>query len=155
MPTHNELLLPEWQAIRQLTYNYLDTLDTENLTLKLPFPESQSIGYQFWCMIGAHESYMEQLKHGEWQGFSCSLKTLKDVAPGTIKGHMQDGDKAFETLLQTVDLGQPLKDGRLGYSVVMQMIKHEMHHHGQLINLMFCHHLPIPPSWEAEWSLRY
>jgi hypothetical protein len=42
-----------------------------------------------------------------------------------------------------------------GYEIVLQMIKHEMHHHGQLINFMFCFHLPIPDSWQEEWALAY
>jgi hypothetical protein len=48
-----------------------------------------------------------------------------------------------------------LKNGQPGYEVVQRMIEHEMHHHGQLINFMFCHHLPIPPSWNEEWALAY
>lgn len=25
----------------------------------------------------------------------------------------------------------------------------------ELINFLFCHRLPIPPSWADEWALRY
>lgn len=155
MPTQNQLLLTEWKKIRQLTYDYLDHLDTSHLELKLPFAESQSIGYQFWCMAGAHESYIEELKHGKWQGFSCSLNGIKNLSPTIIMEHMRKADNELEALLGNIDLQKPMDDGRPAFSVVMQMIKHEMHHHGQLINLMYCHHLPIPDSWQAEWALRY
>lgn len=151
----NHILLNEWKKIRRLTYDYLDMLDGTHLSLRLPFPESKPIGYQFWCMIGAHESYLNQLRHGEWMGFSCSLDKLDEVTPSTIKQQMIKSDAEMESLLNTMDIQGSLKDGKSVYEIVMQMIKHEMHHHGQLINLMFCHHLPIPASWHEEWALAY
>lgn len=150
-----EIMLTEWQQIRQLTYDYLDGLDPHHLDLRLPFATSQTLGYQFWCMVGAHESYLKTLEHGAWQGFASSLDQLAEVTPATIKQQMQQTDARLTQLLQTLDLNAPLANGQPGYGVVFQMIKHEMHHHGQLINFLFCHRLPIPPSWQDEWALRY
>jgi hypothetical protein len=147
--------MTEWKKIRQLTCDYLDVLDESHLGLRLPFPESQPLGYQFWCMVGAHESYLRKLEHGEWQGFSCSLEEFDKVTSALIKKQMMRSDAALERLLGEMDLGSALKNGQPAYEVVMQMIKHEMHHHGQLINLTFCHHLPIPDSWQQEWALAY
>jgi hypothetical protein len=138
-----------------LTYDYLEMLTPDQLALTLPFPESQSIGYQFWCMTGAQESYLRKLKHGEWQGFSSSLSQFQHVTPAIIKGQLIKADEELADLLGSMDLGAPLKGGQAGYEVVQRIIEHEMHHHGQLINLMFCHHLPIPPSWQDEWALAY
>jgi hypothetical protein len=149
------ILLNEWRNIRRLTYDYLDLLDAAQLELTLPFPESKSLGYQFWCMVGAHESYLKKLEHGAWQGFASSLDQFAQVTPDVIKQQMRQADETMHALLQRIDLAQPLKSGQPGYGVVMQMIKHEMHHHGQLINFMFCHHLPIPASWHDEWALAY
>ena len=150
-----DILLAEWKAIRQLTYDYLNVLESSHLALKLPFPESQPLSYQFWCMVGAHESYLKKLKHGVWQGFSSSLDDFDPVTPAIIKQQMMKSDAEMAELLNELDLHAPLKNGQPGHEVVMQMIKHEMHHHGQLINLMFCHHLPIPESWRDEWALKY
>jgi hypothetical protein len=150
-----DILLSEWKKIRQLTYDYLDVLGESHLSLQLPFTESQPLGYQFWCMVGAHESYLKELECGEWQGFSSSLEEFDRVTPAIIKQQMMNSDAAMEKLLKTMDLQIPLKSGRPAYELVMQMIKHEMHHHGQLINYMFCHHLPIPDSWHREWALAY
>src|SRR5262245_34581093 len=84
----NEMLLNEWQKIRRLTYDYLDILDASHLSLRLPFAESQTLGYQFWCMVGAHESYLKKLEHGQWMGFSSSLNNLPEITPAIIKQHM-------------------------------------------------------------------
>jgi len=149
------MLWNEWQAIRHLTYDYLESLQLEHLDLRLPFAESQRLGYQFWCMVGAHESYLKKLEHGTWQGFSSSLDQLDAVTPATITTQMQQADRAMVQLLQQMDLNQLQPNGEPYHAIVFQMIKHEMHHHGQLINFLFCHHLPIPASWQDEWSLRY
>lgn len=151
----NHILLKEWKQIRALTYDYLEGLTEDQLALRLPFPESQPMKYQFWCMAGAHESYLNHLRHGEWVGFACSLNGVGPLTSALIKRHLRQADAEMEALLPTLDLMQPLKDGKLAYEVVMQMIRHEMQHHGQLINLMFCHHLPIPESWQREWALSY
>jgi hypothetical protein len=98
---------------------------------------------------------LKKLEQGEWKGFSCSLDRFEAVTPSLIKQQMMKADAALQALLQQIDLAAPLKNGQSGADVVMQMIKHEMHHHGQLINYLFCHHMPIPSSWHDEWALGY
>ena len=151
----NHMLLTQWQQIRRLTYDYLISLDPAHLELRLPFPESQALGYQFWCMVGAHESYLKKLETGHWQGFSSSLDSLDVITPDTISAQMAQADGRMADLLDKLDLATSLANGQPAYEVVMQMIKHEMHHHGQLINYLFCHHLPIPASWHEEWALAH
>jgi hypothetical protein len=150
-----QILLAQWRRIRALSYDYLDGLDSHHLELRLPFPESQSLLYQFWCMTGAHESYLRKLEHGEWKGFSSSLDQLPEVTPQTIKAQMKQADDKMERLLVESGAERMIANGETTYEVVLQMIKHEIHHHGQMINLMFCHHLPIPESWKDEWALSY
>lgn len=151
----SDLLLAQWQGLRRLTYDYLAILDTEHLSRKLPFATSQSLGYQFWCMLGAQESYLEKLEHGTWQGFASSLDQFEVVTPAIITQQMTKADEQLAQVLAHSTLDQPLRNGQPAYEVVFQMIKHESHHHGQLINFMFCFHLPIPPSWHHEWALSY
>jgi hypothetical protein len=151
----SNILLEQWLGIRRLTYDYLNQIDDTHLVLKLPFPDSQSLGYQFWCMLGAHESYLRELKAGRWQGFSSSLDGFEMMTTALIRQQMQKADTDMTELLQRLNLEEKLENGQYGYEVVMQIIKHEMHHHGQLINFMFCFHLPIPLSWQEEWALKY
>ncbi len=142
------ILLTEWQKIRQETFAYLDMLEAQQLELRLPFAKSQTLGYQFWCMVGAQESYLKKLETGRWQGFSSSLDKFSTVTPALIKQQMQLADTRLVDLCQQVDLETALDDGEPRYTVLFQLINHEKHHHGQLINFMFCHQLPIPPGWE-------
>ena len=151
----HEILLAQWGDIRQLTYAYLDMLEPSQLDLALPFSESKTIGYQFWCMTGAHESYLRKLEYGAWQGFASSLDQFEKVTPEVITQQMKQADQKMERLLNSLDVKTTLNNGQPAYEVVFQMIKHEMHHHGQLINFMFCHHLPIPEAWQEEWALSY
>lgn len=150
-----DILLTEWQHIRQQTYDYLETLEPHHLDLRLPFPESQTLGYQFWCMVGAHESLLRALEQGGWQGFASSLDEFEPVTPAIIKAQMQKGDARLAELLQTLPLETHTVSGQPAHRTILRMIEHEMHHHGQLINFLFCHRLPIPPSWADEWALRY
>ena len=154
-PTLSEIFLTQWQNIRKLTYDYLAILTPEQLALTLPFPESKSLGYQFWCMTGAQESYLKKLRQGAWQGFSSSLDQFEQVTPDIIKTQMMQADQEMAALMGSLNLQKPLKSGEYGYQIVQRIIEHEMHHHGQLINFMFCHHLPIPQSWQEEWALAY
>lgn len=151
----NAILMAQWRGIRQMTYDYLDVLDEPQLGSKLPFTDSQSLGYQFWCMVGAHESYLRKLKTGSWQGFASSLDGFERVTPAVIQEQMKKSDEKMERLLESVDLEEPLQNGQQGYEIVFQMIKHEMHHHGQMINFLYYLHLPIPESWADEWALSY
>ncbi|MEZ4867440.1 MAG: hypothetical protein R3C14_39305 [Caldilineaceae bacterium] len=148
-------LLAEWRQIRQLTYDYLDLLEPHQLDLRLSFPTSQTLGYQFWCMVGAHESFLNALEQGGWQGFHSSLDDFDEVTPAVIKAQMQKSDERLLLLCEILNLDPPRVGQEPGYKSIFRMIEHEMHHHGQLINFLFCHHLPIPPSWADEWALSY
>ncbi len=155
MTTLAQMLGKRWLHVRGMTYDFIDMLKPDDLGLRLPFPESQPIDYQLWCMTGASESYLKHLEHGEWQGFASSMDTAEDLSPNGIKALMRKTDVKLIDLLETVDLEAQLKSDEPGYELVQRMIEHEMHHQGQLINLMFCHHLPIPKSWADKWALAY
>jgi hypothetical protein len=140
----HEVLLAQWRGLRRLTYDYLDMLEPSQLALKLPFATSQTLGYQFWCMVGAQESYTKKLDHGKWQGFSSSLDQFEEVTPAIVTQQMKKADDALAQLFKTMAPEHKLLNGQYAHEIVFQMIKHESHHHGQLINFMFCFHLPIP-----------
>jgi hypothetical protein len=155
MANLDALLLAQWQALRRLTYDYLGMLEPAHFALKLPFDRSQTLGYQFWCMVGAQESYNKKLQHGKWQGFSSSLDQFEEITAPIVTQQMQKADAVLAELLTEMNADQRLQNSQFAHEVIFQMIKHESHHHGQLINFMFCFHLPIPPSWQEEWALSY
>src|SRR5262245_20235317 len=49
--------------------------------------KSNTIGSQFWCIVGARESYSRALAHGAWAGYSCSLgKSEIEYRDGIVSG---------------------------------------------------------------------
>lgn len=147
------ILLEQWRDIREMTYDYLAVLQPSDLALRLPFPESQALVDQFWCMLGAQESYLRELRSGTWQGFSCSLDGGEDYSREAIERQMRAADQEMAALLGEIDLHASLASGKRGYQVGQRLVEHEMHHQGQLINFLFYGHLPIPGSWHAKWAL--
>ena len=89
-----EIVSNHWIQLREMTYDLLEVLEVSDLGLKLEFERSQSIGYQFWCMLGAQESWISLIESGEWGGFSCSVKSLEgsDVLEN-FKNQMLIADK--------------------------------------------------------------
>lgn len=149
-----QIYLDQFLAARQMTYDYLDVLTQENLALRLPFPESQTLLSQFRCMLGAQESYQQELEFGSWQGFSSSLDLhIGEVTPQSIKHLMQETDAQTKDLLGRINLMKKLENGKFGYQVVQTLIEHELHHQGQLINFLYAHNFTIPDSWYKKWDL--
>lgn len=149
----SNMLLAQWQMIRAMTYHYLAVLQPSDLGQSLPFPESQTLVDQFWCMLGAQESYLRELQAGEWQGFSCSLDEGKDYSLEAIERQMRTCDQAMAALLGEIDLNASLANGKRGYQVVQRLVEHEVMHQGQLIHHLYYGHLPIPESWHEKWDL--
>jgi hypothetical protein len=155
----NGLLLKEvkqhWQELRGRSYDLLDELSHEDLAKKLPFPEAQSLYYQFWCMLGAQESWPPLLTRGVFEEFACSLDSLDDQPPSIaiIKARMAAADQRLIEALETGDLLRRFDNGTTPLSHYLRLVEHEAHHHGQLINLIYAHRLPIPQSWADQWAL--
>ncbi len=144
-----------WRQLRGMTYDLLDAITDADLSKKLPFSESQDVQYQFWCMLGTQESWTSLLVSGVWEDWSCSLdkEDVKQVSLEGIKQHMRTADKQLFEALERDDLLRKFEDGSTPLMNYMILIEHESHHHGQLINSIYAHHLPIPESWEAKWAL--
>ena len=150
-----KIISNHWNQLRVMTYDLLDVLEVSDLGLKLGFERSQSIGYQFWCMLGAQESWISLIESGKWGGFSCSVSSLEgNTVIEDFKGQMLLADELLLRTLKSVDISQEFGDGRTPLSNYMNLVEHESHHQGQLINFIYAHDLPIPKSWEAKWALR-
>ena len=57
-----------------LTKDLCIALDSAQLEQRIPKVKSNKIGEQFWCLIGARESFIKALENSEWKGFSCSVQ---------------------------------------------------------------------------------
>lgn len=149
------IITTHWRNLRAMTYDLLAQLNTDDLAQTLPFPTSQSLGYQFLCMLGTQESWMSKLSRGEWVGWSCSLST-EDGPPPTpeqIRKSLQAADARMNELLQQGDLLRTFPNGTAPLEHYLRLAEHEALHHGQLINFIYALELPIPESWADNWAL--
>ena len=148
-----EEIKKHWQQLRGMTYDFLSEIKEEDLEKKLPFPESQSLGYQFWCMIGAQESNLPLITKGKWEGFACSLDKVDQITKKVIVNHMKQADKSLMKALEQTDLLQKFEDNSTPLMNYMILVEHESHHQEQIINFIYAYDLPIPKNWEEKWAL--
>lgn len=147
-----------WKALRGRTYDLLDVLKQEDLEKKLPFSTSQSLYYQFECMVGTTETLGNALKTGKSQEWHCSLWSLpghasSSVPLATIRAYLQRSDEFLLTTLEEAALLMEQEDHTSPLQKYWTLVEHELHHHGQLINFIYALDLPIPQSWANRWNL--
>ena len=145
-----------WQELRGRTYDLLDVLADVDLDARLPFPESQNILYQFYCMLGTQESWPPVLLEGRMRDWDCSLKPAPagEALPiGRVRTAMEAGDARLRAAFEQADWLHVFKDGATPLAGYYRLVEHESHHHGQLINLIYANNLPIPASWADSWAL--
>lgn len=129
----------------ELTFEFYYYISDESLTLKIHNTPSNTIGEQAWCIIGARESFLKALKKGCWDGFSCSLSDCTDK-------------KLIVNKLErtAADLRVFLKEGdsrSLNLDVIIDLLEHEVQHHGQLIRYSYSNKLGFPRSWNTRYTV--
>ncbi|MCB0127272.1 MAG: hypothetical protein R2867_35460 [Caldilineaceae bacterium] len=64
--------------------------------------------------------------------------------------------RSDEKVLAALTSAEPLTAGETAMTplwLYLYLTEHEAHHHGQLINFLYAHDLPIPPGWAEQWAL--
>ena len=125
------------------------TLPPTALSLKLPELPSNTIGSQLWCVAGARESYVNAIRAGQWQGFTCRV----------TRAGSKDRDRMVVALHETAALAKDcLADASLHWTpererLLLTLLEHEVQHHGQLIRYLYANRLPFPSSWKHRYAL--
>ena len=143
-----------WGQLRGRTLDLLALLDAAQLDLKLGFPASQSIFYQYWCMLGAQQSWQALFETGEWAGFACTLTgSAEHKQPAVVAGMLREADVSLLPILESADLTEPFENDTTRLDHYLSLVEHESHHQGQLINFIYAHDIDIPQSWFDKWGL--
>ena len=129
----------------KLTQDLALHLAEASLGLTLPELPSNKIGEQFWCMIGARESYLKAIKNEKWVGFSCSLKDTT-AKPAILAGLTQSQQATAEYITNTA-----LNDTQIDF--LLDLLEHEIQHHGQLIRYVYGNRLTFPKTWQERYTV--
>jgi len=118
------------------------------LTSKLSDLPSNTIGQQFWCVVGARESYTRGVQKGQWDGFRCSLTKTDIVKKKNVSDALvQSAATALQVLNQQDSLS--LAQEKLAF----ELLEHEIQHQGQLIRYLYGLKLGIPAGLKARYHL--
>ncbi len=128
-----------------LTEDLVKVLPPEAFRLKLKDLPSNTIGQQFWCIVGARESYLNAIVNKGWSGFSCSLDdtTLKEK----ILICVQTSAEECLAYLHSHLLNE------IQFELLVNLLEHEIQHHGQLIRYVYGNRLTFPKSWNERYTV--
>jgi hypothetical protein len=130
-----------------ITNQLADGLSAEALAFRNGKAASNTIGAQFWCIVGARESYARAFEAGVWQGFACSLQSTEapDVVRAALATSMNRVDACLARATQSVDATRE--------HVLIDLLEHETQHHGQLIRYFYANGLIFPEVFARRYAL--
>ena len=140
----NKILKGNLQRAFTLTNDLVIHLEEKSLSLALPNLPSNQIAGQLWCLVGARESYLRAIQAGEWKGFSCSLKTPD------LKESVLEALEASYQLLNEI-IFEDLSENQI--KLALDLLEHEIQHHGQLIRYIYGNRLSFPESWKKRYTV--
>ena len=128
-----------------LTVDLYKSLKESDYQLKIPKAPSNSFAGQVWCIIGARESYLKALKNGKWSGFSCS------VEKGSKEEFLEKLSKTKSDMNKF--LNSEKKFSSFEKETLLDLLEHEVQHHGQLIRFVYSNKLKFPKSWNERYTV--
>ena len=128
-----------------LTADLYSSLDESKLTWRCANLPSNSFGKQAWCIIGARESYFRAMKLGKWSGFSCSLNDVNEKT--------QVISRLRATSKEIIDFIRTKEDTKECFGFMLDVLEHEIQHHGQLIRYIYGNKLKFPESWNKRYTV--
>ncbi|MBS4054507.1 MAG: hypothetical protein KGZ64_07010 [Thermaerobacter sp.] len=143
--TDNQVISAKMKRAMDLSHDYVRFLTEDALALRLPNVPSNSIGEQVWCIVGARESYLKAMQLGVWAGFSCSL--TNHLAKDIVLAALEATSNRIMEFLQSATLTPAT------LSFVIDLLEHEVQHHGQLIRYSYANKTGFPVTWRERYTV--
>ncbi len=151
---HNAEIKRHWQHLRNRTYDLLDALQDADLSRRLPFPESKTLGYQLCCMLAMSNTLTDGLAGKQFADHDAMFRAAKGhITVADLRAALQRSDENVLAALDDVDLLQAGETSMTPLWLYLYLTEHEAYHHGQIINFLYALDLPIPDSWAEQWAL--
>lgn len=141
-----EKVIEHIQALFRAHQELAESLPSEAFGQKLSIP-SNTIGGQFWCLIGARESYAKAIKENGWAGFSCSMPFESTTDKDKVLEMLSQTAKDFDEVLKEIEWTDDSDD------LLLDLLEHETQHQGQLIRYVYGLKYKFPKSWAERWAL--
>jgi len=108
---------------------------------------SNTIGGQFWCLIGTRESYANAINKNGWAGFNCSMPYEDTNNKHKVLEMLAKTARDFEQTLNGIQWTD-VRD-----YLLLDLLDHESQHQGQLIRYVYGLKYEFPKSWVERWAL--
>lgn len=133
------------EALKSRFASYQDIIENvaeSDLGHKLDVPKHKSLGEQFWCVVGARESYAKAIAAGSWAGFGCSLT---DFSHKEYIEKLSSSAEEVAAAIDGVDEWNAERD-----ALLLSLFEHEVMHEGQIIRHMYGTESDIPAT--VRWA---
>ena len=134
------------KAIFAMHQDLAETLPDEAFSEKLSVP-SNTVGAQFWCIIGTRESFARAIAAGAWSGWNCSMAGEDAAKKEKVTEKLQQAAQQLHEALSDVEWNEA-RDGML-----LDLLEHEAQHQGQLIRYVYGLKHKFPDSLASRWAL--
>ncbi|WP_100372326.1 hypothetical protein [Bacillus sp. FJAT-45037] len=128
-----------------LTDDFYNHIEDGCLSLRITDVPSNTIGEQAYCIIGARESYLKAFRVGQWNGFVCSLTDSNNKPLITSK--LKETQTNIEKYFQDISIGE------MNANILIDLLEHEVQHHGQLIRFAYANKIEFPKSWNVRYTV--
>ena len=142
-------------ALRNVVIDHINALTTGHNDLAESLPaeafardlgvRSNEMGEQFWCVVGARESYTNAIVSDGWTEFTCSLSTTVDQKQ--VVQALHQSQLALQKVVGQVEWTDTRDD------LLLALLEHEAQHQGQLIRYVYALGYSFPESWAEAWGL--
>lgn len=121
--------------------------DDDILARHIPGVPSNSLGSQFWCVVGARESYAKAIAASAWVGFSCSLGEAEAKQVAALRAALGRSQATVLDVVSNRDLGSEQA------GLAFDLLEHEALHQGQLIRYFYANEIAFPPEFASRYAL--